>query len=254
METMQFSIEELAQLRAHGIVFFAGRVIFDAQPPISAAQLEEVQLLAGGKIPESLVELWKLTAGGRLDYALSATMHGRDEALSWCELFYKGSDGYRDLMEWIEYERELAEEAAEERQETWSGALAVLPFGGFEYCDRIYIVIDPQADDYGHVLAWKMGLPPAWQGAMHEDGLATIAENLDGAFRALRLDADPLEPTNDYSAGSSFLDYIDDRVECHGLTAALADKAIAFYRSACVADSANGAADKAAGLLDETRT
>ena len=33
--------------------------------------------------------------------------------------------------------------------------------GGAESHDRIYVVVEPGADE-GHVLAWKQGLPPAF--------------------------------------------------------------------------------------------
>ena len=157
-------------------------------------------------------------------------MHGREEPISWCELFYDGSDGYRDLSGWIDYERELAEGGADDRQEVWDGHLIALPFGGFEYCDRIYIVIAPQAEDYGKIFAWKMGLPPAWTGAMHEDGVGLVGGDLNAAFRALRLDADSVEPTDEYFTGSELFDYLDDRKDSHGMPAPLANKLIAFYR------------------------
>ena len=74
----------------------------------------------------------------------------------------------------------------------WDGKLTALPFGGFEYSDRIYVVVEPGAD-YGHVLAWKQGLPEAWAHAMHEDGLTTVAHDLYAAFAVLHLDEDPLD-------------------------------------------------------------
>ena len=39
--------------------------------------------------------------------------------------------------------------------------------------------------DYGHVLAWKQGLPAAWTHAMHEDGMTTVVHDLCAAFDAL---------------------------------------------------------------------
>lgn len=232
MEYTDFSEVEIAQLHAHRIVLFANRVIFDAQPPMTSAEISTVQDVVGGKLPEALITLWKLTSGGRLDYDLSVSMNGRKEAISWCELFYDGSNGYRDLTGWIEYERELAEESADDRQEAWDGNLVALPFGGFEYCDRIYIVVAPEAEDYGQVLAWKMGLPPAWTGAMHEDGIGLVGTDLYAAFGALRYEAEPLEPANEHFTGSELFDYLSDRKENHGMSATLADKLIAFYRGA----------------------
>lgn len=82
MTISQFSSDEMTQLRDHGIALFADRVIFDAQPPMSADQIDAVQALAGGSMPEAVIELWQTTAGGRLDYDLDVPMHGRPEAVS----------------------------------------------------------------------------------------------------------------------------------------------------------------------------
>ncbi|AZQ53026.1 SMI1/KNR4 family protein [Burkholderia cenocepacia] len=234
MQATRFSDTELAELHAHGIVLFADRVIFDAQSPMATDQIAAVQACCHGDIPLPLLELWRVTAGGSLDYDLTLEMNGNVEAISWSELFYNGSDGYRDLQGWIDHELELAEEAAQENARTWNGKIDALPFGGFEYCDRICVVTEPGAPDYGHVLAWKQGLPPAWRGAMHEDGLATIAPDLYAAFGALQLHVDPLEPGGEPGTGVTLLEYVDKRRDDHGLSASLADKLIAFYRQAVI--------------------
>lgn len=234
MQATVFSDAELADLRAHGIVLFAGRVIYDAQPPMPADQIAAVQVCCHGDIPPALLELWRMTAGGSLDYDLTLEMNGHVEAIGWSELFYNDSDGYRDLRGWIDHELELAEESAEANARPWSGKIDALPFGGCEYCDRIYVVTEPDARDHGHVLAWKQGLPPAWRGAMHEDGLATVAPDLHAAFGMLQLNADPLEPGSEGGTGSMLLEYVDERRSDHGLSAPLADKLIAFYREAVI--------------------
>ncbi|CUR45695.1 FIG00467295: hypothetical protein [Alloalcanivorax xenomutans] len=226
-----FTRDELRQLREHDIVIWAGRVIFEAQPPISEDALRDIRQHIRGTLPEDLLSLWRLTAGGRLDYDLRLTMHGNQEAISWAELFYHDSDGYRDLPGWIEHEQELSEEAAEARGQKWDGGIDVLPVGGFEYCDRIYVVTDDKASDYGHTLAWKMGLPAAWRHAMHEDGLATIASTLREAFQCLGLEKDPISDDG-ADTGLEFLEYLDCRRQDHDLPAALADKVIDFYRRA----------------------
>ncbi|CAB3772315.1 hypothetical protein GQ57_33305 [Burkholderia sp. MSh2] len=233
MQATDFSDTELADLRTHGIVLFADRVIFDAQPPMPADQIAAVAACCHGDIPPALLDLWRVTAGGSLDYDLTLEMNGHVEGISWGELFYNGSDGYRDLQGWIDHELELAEEAAEDDARPWNGRIDALPFGGFEYCDRIYIVTEPGARDCGHVLAWKQGLPPAWRGAMHEDGLETVAPDLYAAFGALQLHADPLEP-GDSGTGMTLLEYLDERRMSHGLPAPLADKLVAFYRRALI--------------------
>jgi hypothetical protein len=228
-----FSDDELARLRTHGVVLFAKRVIFGAQPPMSAEQIAAVQAACAGPIPPDLLSLWRVTAGGRLDYDLHLHMNGNEESFSWNELFWNGSDTYHDLQGWIEHELQGARDAAAESDEAWDGKLTLLPFGGFEYCDRVYAVVEAGAD-YGHVLAWKQGLPQAWAHEMHEDGMTTVAHDLYAAFDALRLDEDPLKPAGEYFTGQSLLEYLDDRHQEDGLPIELMDKVIAFYRQAMV--------------------
>lgn len=233
MNDIRFTPDELTTLREHGIVLFADRVIFEAQPPMPQEQIDAVQALCSGPLPEALVALWRETAGGRLDYDLSLEMNGNLEGISWSELFWNGSDGYNDLQGWIDHEQELAQEAAEESGTPWSGKLTHLPFGGFEYTDRIYAVVEPGAA-HGQIVAWKKGLPPAWTHALHEDSVNTIAPDLHGAFAALHLDEDPLAPTSDYFSGQTLLAYLDDRHEDHGLDLDLMDKLLTFYCRAVV--------------------
>ncbi len=233
MNDIRFTPDELATLREHGIVLFADRVIFEAQPPMPQQQIDSVQAVCSGPLPEALVALWRETAGGRLDYDLSLEMSGNLEGISWSELFWNGSDGYNDLQGWIEHEQALAQEAAEESGTPWSGKLTHLPFGGFEYTDRIYAVVEPGAG-HGQIVAWKQGLPPAWTHALHEDSVNTIAADLPGAFAALHLDEDPLAPTSDYFSGQTLLAYLDDRHEEHGLDLDLMDKLVTFYCRAVV--------------------
>lgn len=233
MNDIRFTPDELTTLREHGIVLFADRVIFEAQPPMPQEQIDAVQALCSGPLPEALVALWRETAGGRLDYDLSLEMNGNLEGISWSELFWNGSDGYNDLQGWIDHEQELAQEAAEESGTPWSGKLTHLPFGGFEYTDRIYAVVEPGAA-HGQIVAWKKGLPPTWTHALHEDSVNTIAPDLHGAFAALHLDEDPLAPTSDYFSGQTLLAYLDDRHEDHGLDLDLMDKLVTFYCRAVV--------------------
>jgi hypothetical protein len=228
-----FSDDELAQLRTHGIVLFAKRVIFDAQPPMSAEQIAAVQAVCAGPLPPELLSLWRATAGGRLDYDLHLHMNGNEESFNWNELLWNGSDTYHDLQGWIDHELEGAKEAAAESADAWDGKLTLLPFGGFEYCDRVYAVVE-SGPDYGHVLAWKQGLPSAWAHEMHEDGMTTVAHDLCAAFEALHLDEDPLKPAGEYFTGQTLIEYLDERHEDHGLSVELMDKLIAFYRQAMV--------------------
>jgi SMI1 / KNR4 family (SUKH-1) len=225
-----FAADELSALAEHGIVFFADRVIFDAQPPMTAQQISEVECFCNGALPNELVSLWKCTAGGRLDYDLTLPMGDHQMEVSWLELFYTGSDGYRDLQGWIDHEIECAEEAAQDAQRAWSGKINYLPIGGFEYCDRIYVCVDPA--EYGEVIAWQKGLPPAWKYRLHEDGVTTVAKDLISAFKALHLTHDPLNAAN--GSRTALLEYLAVRCQNHGLPESLEQKVIAFYRQSLV--------------------
>ncbi len=225
-----FTSAELQALREHGIAVFADRLLIDVQPPLPDARIAEIQALCEGPLPPALLDLWRLTAGGELAYDLRAQMDGNEEALSWSELFYDGSDHYRDLQGWIEHEQECAQDAAAEDGATWNGKLRYLPIGGFEYCDRIYVAVEP-GPQAGSVVAWKQGLP-GWTHALQQDGIATIAPDLHAAFAALRLETDPDEDEN--STGLRVLEYLDERVSDHGMPQALADRVAAFHRRALV--------------------
>ena len=107
-----FTADEIQSLRQHGIALFAERVLIEVQPPMSEARIAEIEAACAGPLPDALRDLWRLTAGGELAYDLHARMDGNEEALSWSELFYDGSDHYRDLAGWIEHEQECADEAA----------------------------------------------------------------------------------------------------------------------------------------------
>ncbi|WP_252406521.1 hypothetical protein, partial [Acinetobacter pittii] len=76
-------------------------------------------------------------------YDLEVDYDGHRHPFSFSELFYPDSDGYHDLWGWIEHERELAAEAAAEEGRDWNGKLAYLPFGGFEYLERLYVCVEP---------------------------------------------------------------------------------------------------------------
>lgn len=225
-----FTAGETQALREHGIVMFLDRVLIDAQPPMSDARIAEVEAVCEGPLPPALLDLWRLTAGGELAYDLRAQMDGNEEALSWSELFYDGSDQYRDLQGWIEHEQECAQEAAAEDGATWNGKLRYLPIGGFEYCDRIYVAVEP-GPRAGAVVAWKQGLP-GWTHTLQQDGIATIAPDLHTAFAALCLETDPEEDQD--STGLRVLEYLDERVSDHGMPDGLAERVAAFYRRALV--------------------
>jgi hypothetical protein len=92
-----FTDDELATLREHGIAIFHGKVILKAQPPISDAQLAEVEARLTGPVPEGLRELWRTAFGGSLDYDLEITFGEHRYTTSFRELFYPESGAYRRL-------------------------------------------------------------------------------------------------------------------------------------------------------------
>lgn len=235
-----FSQTELTELRKQGFEIFGNRVIFDAQPPMKRSEIESIEGLCNGKLPEQLITLWSQTAGGRLDYNLTAEMHGRQEAISWCELFFNGSDTYNDLIGWIEHEKEILQEQLEDSEKNESEIaldssgeplIDYLPIGGFEYCDRIYVYVK-EGKDYGKVVAWKQGLPPTWTLAMNEDGIAELAIDLNSSFKALSLHEDPRSPVSDYHAGQELKEYIETKIEENGFQRELAKKLLNFYSQA----------------------
>ena len=98
-----FSPAERAKLRDAGIVVFANRFIFEAQPPMPPHEAAELQAKCAGPIPRDLLDLWAETAGGNLAYDVPRVpMLGRMEALSFEQLFHPGGDGYDDLRYWVD--------------------------------------------------------------------------------------------------------------------------------------------------------
>jgi hypothetical protein len=183
---MELSQEDLIALAAVGIAIFHNKVIYEAQPPLDKVVMGQIAEVCSGPLPEEIVQLWQTTAGGSLDYELRGNFDGYILPISPRELFYPDSDGYHDLWGWIEHELELVEEMAEKKGVPFSGKLDYLPFGGFEYLERLYIVVRP-GEEYGSVLAWRYGLPPSW--GEHEgcDRITTLATTLKGFFEQLYL-------------------------------------------------------------------
>lgn len=234
-EPLPFTGDELSVLRGHGLAFFADRVIYEAQPPISAKSLAYVESVCPGPIPEAVRELWSVTAGGQLDYDLTVTVEGRPAAFSWTELFYDGSPGYHDLHEWIDFQVELVHEGAAARG--LAGRLDALPIGGFEYLERVYVVADPDSPRYGSVVAWMSG-GPAWTGLPGTNTATALAPDLHSAFARLRIDSNPIrdgELDVKASTGVELLGYLESRCEEDGLPRELAERVQDFYLRAAVA-------------------
>ncbi|GIM93063.1 SMI1/KNR4 family protein [Paractinoplanes toevensis] len=190
--------EQLTAAEA-GIALWAGRLVLDAQPPVDDETLAEVAARCAGPLPAPLVDLWRTTFGGRLDYDL-------DAGVSFTELFYPDSDGYRDLWGWIDHECELA---AEHRPD-WDGRLTHLPFGGFEYLDRIYLHTAP-GPEHGAVVYWQQGLPPGWE-LTSDDRNGLLAADLTALFDRLALEQDPWA-TDEADSGDAMRDAIDSLAE-----------------------------------------
>lgn len=220
-------------LRKNGIVLHRNRVIFEAAPPIAAEDLQWVEDRCAGPIPDELMAIWSVTAGGRIAYDVTVQMSGGEQSFSWVELFFRGAETYRDLFGWIEAELELLEDACRESDIAFPGKLQWLPIGGFEYLDRVYIRVQP-GEDFGTVSLWMRGLPPAWVGRLHEDTTGFFAPNLDDAFARMGLDADPLVAAKSYRLSDPMLEYVARRVDEHGLDPALATRLLDHYATAFV--------------------
>ena len=142
--------------------------------------------------------------------------------------FYSGSSAYNTLEGWLEHQLEFEEELCGEKGIPFSGKASFLPFGGYEYCDRMYINVCPGVG-YGEVVAWKMGLPPAWKHRLHEDSSSVVAASLRRTFDELYLAVDPRVSTDEYTAGLPLIEYAHTRRDEHGLDAQLASRLMDHY-------------------------
>ena len=190
MDGLELTPGEREAASEAGIAVFEGRLILEARPPIDDATLREVGARCAGAIPGELEALWRTCFGGRLAYDLSGSFGGHHAALSFSELFYPESDGYRDLCGWIDHELALAAEGARERGLSAPTTLEALPFGGFEYLERLYAYVAP-GTDHGAVLVWQKGLPPAWTFQRNVDSVARLAPSVRALFGLLHLERDP---------------------------------------------------------------
>ncbi|MFM9863078.1 MAG: SMI1/KNR4 family protein [Micropepsaceae bacterium] len=197
-------IDDLTKLRMakRGFAVFEDRLIYDAQPPVDDATLAKIEAKCAGPLPEGLKALWRTAFGGSLDYALEIELGDQIVEFSFTELFYPDSGGYHDLWGWIDHEVGLAGQAAQESGATFDGRLRYLPFGGFEYLDRLYVCVEP-GPRHGSVLAWMQGLPPAWVLRLNQDSAGTIAGDVPSLFRLLDLNEDPFaDGVSDIATGT----------------------------------------------------
>lgn len=194
-----------AVLAQHGLAVFEGRIVYEAQPPVSQRELARIAARLSGPIPDGLLALWQVCYGGRLDYDLVARLGDRTVPVSLRELFYPGSDGYHDLDGWMDHELELATDAAYEAELEPPRRLDFLPFGGFEYLERVYVVVRP-GPEHGSVVYYRQGLPPAWD---DPGGVTRLAADVRGLFAQLVLHEDPRSPApGSYASGTEVLDAV----------------------------------------------
>ena len=217
-----FSEGEREAMREARIALFEDRLILEAQPPVDDVTLARIAKKCAGPLPEDLIALWRTSFGGTLGYDLRASFKDQEASLSFTELFFPGSDGYRDLWGWIEHEEELAQESAEEQGKSWAGVLDAVPFGGFDYAERLYAIVSP-GRDHGAVLAWMQGLPPAWIFRLHEDSVASLCDSVRALFRMLVLEVDP-ETGGEEGSGRHMLEAIDHLASSGGEGRGAAEK------------------------------
>jgi len=210
---MTLTREEEATLREHGLAVYRDKIITEAQPPITDEQIAAVEAKLTKPIPEELLALWRTSFGGSLDYVLNAAFGEHRYSVSFRELFYPDSDHYHDLFGWIDHELELSNEARDDEDEDEERPevvrLPVLPFGGFEYLERLYVSF--REGEEGQVLLWAQGLPPAWKMRLTQDSVAIIAQNLNELFDQLSLDEDPSSrESSKYCTGKEMLEALGE--------------------------------------------
>jgi hypothetical protein len=209
---------------------FEDRLIYEAQPSVSDTEIARIEAQLAGPVPPDLAALWRLCYGGRLDYDLDIHFGAHIDPFSFGELFYPGSRGYRDLDGWIAHERSLLAERLR-RADNADLKLEFLPFGGFEYHDRLYVRVG--MDDYGAVYAYSRGLPPAWHLQLHEASFTRVADDVRALFRMLYVAHDPLTASaDDFPAGLEALKAIDLAREAGKLAASDANRLQALLTGA----------------------
>lgn len=179
------------------IAIFEDRIIFDAQPPVTDAELKKVAAKCSGPLPAGLIALWRTAFGGNLDYGLEVDFKGTIAKQGITQLYFPKSDHYKDLWGWIDHELELG----------GTKKLDYLPFAGFEHGSRVYVCVK-KGEGNGKVTTWEGGLP-GWSMRLQQDSTAEVAPDVASFFRLLRLDDDPRAPRTDYGPGAGLLAAID---------------------------------------------
>ena len=204
--TIEFDADEAALLRKHRLAVFRGCLIHDAQPPITPAQVMDVETRIGTAIPPGLRALWDTAFGGRLGYNRINVLSGTWDRLSLVQLFHPTSNDYHTLDGWIELERELAEEA---QGEDFDGVLDYLPFGGFEYLERAYVVTRDTGKEPVGTILYYMSYVPEWA-RITEKEIFVLAPNIDALFDSFAFKANPFDQdVDDLSRDTEMLEALD---------------------------------------------
>ena len=233
MTEIKLTGDEQTLAAQHGLAVYANRLVFDAMPPINAKDLARIESSLLGPIPQDLRDLWAVSFGGRLAYDLRVSFDGFHAKGSCEQMFYPGSDHYRDLFGWIEHEAMGSENAAKSRGREWSGKIDILPFAGFEYLERYYVVVDPKADDCGAVLCWRAGVPIP-DLPITSDCLTTVAPSLSAFFGHLMLESAGLAEDDDYSARFEVMERLGELAATDAQSRALAEKLTTIYLDAAL--------------------
>lgn len=205
--TISFSDKETWTLGQQGFALYRNKVILNRQQPISKAQLMEIEKKVDGKVPSELLDLWKVSFGGEVDYDFELTFGDHLYKASFRELFYPGSDGYHDLDGWINHELEMAKDVALEHGTPVPTKIPYIPFGGFEYLERFYVSLRP--DEYGSVIVYAQGIP--WKGRLNENSIAVVAGSVAELFDQLTLDEDPFDPaSSEHATGKEMAEYVNE--------------------------------------------
>jgi len=191
------------------VAIFEDRLILHARAPITDDERNEIESRCAGPIPPGLDQLWRISFGGQIDYGLSVEFDQVVHEFGFTQLFYPGSDHYHDLFGWMDHEAEGGAAAAERAGSDWQGKLAYLPFGGFEYLERLYVCVET-GPDYGAVFAYAQGLPSAWILHLNDNAIARIADNVPALFRALDLPSNPAAQDDEFGPGSELIAKIDE--------------------------------------------
>lgn len=151
--------EERACLRRVRLAVFADRLIADAQPPMSARQQAMIEASFGRALPPGLLDLWRTSFGGRMDYRYVVRLNGELHYPNLRQLWYPGWRAVgpgtvadeRDFLNVVgaasrpeanfqRYRKGVRRRAPPAR---WRGGQTVFaPLGGFELYSTFHVALD----------------------------------------------------------------------------------------------------------------